>query len=330
VVVFPGKAWKGETNVELLKTQHEIVHMDCLKYMKKQPAKRFNLIFGSPPYEDKRTYGTGFRLRGEAFVEWFIEIAKESIRVCDGLVAFVIDDRLHDGKSSCVVSKIEADMDRAGYIVRPDNIYYRSGVPGARRDTFRRDHERIICFSAERTLPFCEITADGWAPICRPGGPTSNRDKNGQRANQGETPRAFTNPLQVNPGTVSLPEWGPIPDWATQEIPAQPAPLPDWVDDGEGSVTRCSVGGGKMGHPLAHKGQAPFPLRLAARYVRTFCPKGGWVYDPFCDSGTTTHAATLLSRNSVTTDIREEACDLARERLADVRRQMEEACTKKS
>ncbi|QDV49577.1 DUF5131 family protein [Gimesia fumaroli] len=45
-----------------------LIATDCLPWMQKQKDNAVNLTFFSPPYEDARTYGLGFKLKGEAWV----------------------------------------------------------------------------------------------------------------------------------------------------------------------------------------------------------------------------------------------------------------------
>lgn len=80
----------------------------------------------------------------------------------------------------------------------------------------------------------------------------------------------------------------------------------------------CLVGGGQMGHPSAHRNEAPFPLKLAEFFVLSFCPPGGIVVDPFSGSGTTAHAATLHGRRFIGCDVRPCQVALTARRLRSV------------
>lgn len=83
-------------------------------------------------------------------------------------------------------------------------------------------------------------------------------------------------------------------------------------------VTHCVVGGGAMGHALAHENEAPFPLELPTFFVLSFCPPDGVVCDPFSGSGTTAHAAMNHGRRFVGCDLRKSQVDLATRRLRGV------------
>lgn len=83
-------------------------------------------------------------------------------------------------------------------------------------------------------------------------------------------------------------------------------------------VQGIKVGGGLMGHQLAHENEAPFPQKLAEWFIRGWCPPAGSVLDPFSGSGTTVAAAMKLGRKGYGTDIRESQCVLGRQRCQDV------------
>lgn len=73
-----------------------------------------------------------------------------------------------------------------------------------------------------------------------------------------------------------------------------------------------------MGSKLAHENEAPYPERLAEFFIRSFCPPGGIVLDPFCGSGTTLAVARRLGRQGIGIDIRQSQIDLSIKRCAEV------------
>jgi hypothetical protein len=83
------------------------------------------------------------------------------------------------------------------------------------------------------------------------------------------------------------------------------------------SVVKCNVGGGVMGHRLAHVNEAPFPEALAAFFVRSCCPPDGLVLDPFSGSGTTASVCRQHNRNCIGLDLRESQVELAKRRTRD-------------
>lgn len=80
-------------------------------------------------------------------------------------------------------------------------------------------------------------------------------------------------------------------------------------------IKGIKVGGGLMGHPMAHENEAPFPVDLPAWFIRGWCPRGGTVLDPFSGSGTTCDAAWREGRIGIGFDLRMNQCVLGSRRL---------------
>ena len=93
---------------------------------------------------------------------------------------------------------------------------------------------------------------------------------------------------------------------------------PGQTEDSPNLITGIKVGGGLMGHSLSHVNEAPFPVRLAQWFIRSWCPPGGRVLDPFSGSGTTVAAAASLGRVGYGCDLRLNQCQLGRRRCAEV------------
>ena len=60
------------------------------------------------------------------------------------------------------------------------------------------------------------------------------------------------------------------------------------------------------------------PLKLLERIIKSSCPEGGWVFDPFCGSGTTSISAFNTNRNCVTTDTNPDAIRIAQETIDEL------------
>lgn len=259
-----------------------IVCCDCLEWLRKQPDGSIDLIFGSPPYENARTYGPlNFSLKGQQWVDWMVEVWLEMDRVCRGLVAMVVEGKTRSYRWSATPAMLMADLHRRGVKLRKPPAFSRVGIPGSGGpDWLRNDYEFIVC-SSKGKLPWSDNTAMGEPCKYGVGGVPSHRLTDGERANS--RPRPYVPPDKANPG----------------------------------NLIRCVVGGGKMGHPLAHENEAPFPESLAEFFVSSFCPPSGTVLDPFCGSGTTLSVANRLGRNGIGLEIRREQCELSQRRLQE-------------
>ena len=60
------------------------------------------------------------------------------------------------------------------------------------------------------------------------------------------------------------------------------------------------------------------PLKLLERIIKSSCPVGGWVFDPFCGSGTTAISAFNTDRNCITSDVNPDAIRIAQESVDEL------------
>jgi hypothetical protein len=158
---------------------------DCLKVMAAMPADYVQLVFGSPPYERARTYGIDFNLAGQEWVSWMVEVYLASLRVCTGLVAFVLQGQTKDFRWSATPALLMADLHRKGVHLRNPPIFHRVGIPGSGGpDWLRSDYEYVICATRGGKLPWSDNTACGHTPKWAPGGEMSYRNSSGKRRNQ--------------------------------------------------------------------------------------------------------------------------------------------------
>lgn len=257
---------------------NQIIQADCLEFMRTLPDKCIDLVMTSPPYESARTYGIGFSLAGQEWVDWAMPRYVECVRICRGLVCWVIEGRTKKFQWTATPAMLMADLHRAGVKLRKPPIYRRVGIPGSGGpDWLRNDYEFCVCASHGR-LPWAANTEMGSPCKYPPGGDPSHRTENGDRVQGGYNPPAIANP---------------------------------------GNIIHCKVGGGAMGSPLAHKNEAPYPEALPEFFIRSFCPVGGIVFDPFSGSGTTASVAFQFRRRYLACDIRQSEVELSRHRLRE-------------
>lgn len=215
--------------------------------------------------------------------------------------------------------------------MRKPCVFARVGIPGSGGpDWLRNDWEPVVCVTRGK-LPWSDNTACGKPPRWAPGGEMSNRLTDGQRVNQwgkcgteagvngvaqrtrtGKRQRA-SRPSHVMTTRKETPKWlKEGMHTGVQNVERVPAIA------NPGNVIRCNVGGGQMGHTLAHENEAPFPLRLAEFFVRSFCPPGGVVADCFSGSGTVCHVAVQHGRRFIGCDLRQSQVDVCARRMATV------------
>lgn len=289
---------------------NEILLGDCLEVMRGLETDSVDLVMCSPPYEAARTYGIGFKLKGEDWVDWAVERYVECVRVCRGLVAWVVEGQTRQFNYSATPFLLMADLHRRGVKLRKPPVFHRVGIPGSGGpDWLRNDWEPIVC-AAKGKLPWSENTAMGHAPKWAPGGAMSNRTSGGARVNQwGHS---------INSGATVADAGGVVRSKGRRpsHVEADSYTMP--VKANPGNVIKCVVGGGVMGSKLAHENEAPYPESLAEFFVKSFCPPGGVVLDPFAGSGTTLAVAQKHGRNWIGIDVRESQVDLSSRRVKEV------------
>lgn len=297
-----------------------------------------NLILGSPPYCDARTYGIGAQRDCAAWVDWMLAVTTEAVRVSRGLVLWVCAGVTRD---HCYWPACEGLLwewwKRGGQCWRPA-YWHRVGIPGSGgKKWLRADVEYLLCFKGADVDFWTDNTAMGHPPKWAPGGEMSHRLSDGARVNQwrrvgsistnsrGEKPittrgthrpshklrtkreangemreQSYDSPVLANPGTFH--EWEFTPDEGA------------WHEQ---AVIHVTVGGGQLGSRLAHENEAPYPEALAEFFVRSFCPEGGVVLDPFSGSGTTAAVAVKHDRRGIGLDLRRSMCELGARRIAE-------------
>ena len=281
----------------------ELLTGDCLSLMARMDAGSVDLVFGSPPYEDARTYGIDVRIKGQEWVDWMVEVVKASLRVSKGLVAFVVEGRTRKFRYSATPILLMADLHRAGVCLRKPPVYERWGISGSGGpDWWRNRYEFIVCCTNGGKLPWSDNTAMGRPTKYDEGGPCSNRRQDGSRV--GYAPRA---------------QRALVGSHRAERQAGRRYAKPRSGIANPGNVIDCGAGGGgNMGSELCHENEAPFPELLAESFIRSFCPPDGVVLDPFIGSGTTAAVALKWGRRAIGIDVRQSQIDLTRRRLKEV------------
>ncbi len=277
---------------------------DCQAWFATLPEQCFDLVFGSPPYCDARTYGVEAQRDCAEWVGWMLDVTEAAIRVSKGMVLWVVAGVTREKNYWPACEGLAWEWWKRGHQQWRPCVWWKvdennggTGIPGSGgKQWLRADWEYVLAFKREGWLPWADNTAMGHPPIYdRVGGAMSNRTVEGQRMNDAigtRLARPKPMPKFANPGNI----------------------LPD-LDDG--LVVKARVGGGHIGSPLAHEGEAPFPEKLAEFFVRSFCPPGGIVCDPFSGSGTTAAVAVRHGRRAMCCDLRQSQVDLTNRRVQE-------------
>ena len=163
------------------------------------PDDHFDLVFCSPPYEAQRGYAElGFSLAGEEWVSWAVDCYLECLRVCKGLVAWVVEGYTDDFAYSSTPFLLMADLHRRGVKMRKTVVYQRNGIPGTGGpEWLRNDWEPIICGTKRGRLPWHDNTAMGQPPKQNKPRIATNRNADGSRKSA-----VYVDPDICNPGNI--------------------------------------------------------------------------------------------------------------------------------
>jgi site-specific DNA-methyltransferase (adenine-specific)/site-specific DNA-methyltransferase (cytosine-N4-specific) len=282
----------------------QIDEADVLDWFAAQQADSADMVLGSGPYMNARSYGINAERDCEEWIAWMLKVSEAAARVCRGPIFWVLGGVT---ERRCYWPGVEGLMyewwKRGHQLYRPNAWVKRdengagSSMPGTGFDEYlRSDWEYIVCLKRPGQLPWSDNTVMGHPPKFAPGGDMSNRDVHGRRANDGH----------VGSGSRGKKN-GDLATGRGYRPPALANP---------GNVVYARVGGGHMGDALCHENEAPFPEALAEFFIRSFCPPGGIVCDPFSGSGTTAKVALQFGRRFRGCDLRASQVQLTRTRVA--------------
>lgn len=170
----------------------EVATGDSLEWLKSLETRSAGLVFFSPPYEAARTYGIGFKLTGQKWVDWMRPIIVEAARVSNGLVLVNAAGQVRKHRYSPIMEFLTADLVRLDGLVMGPSPYAwtkASGIPGSGNKVsgyHRRNWEPVYGYCLPDRLPLVwnDQLAFGHKPKWGPGGEMSNRIRTGTRVNQ--------------------------------------------------------------------------------------------------------------------------------------------------
>lgn len=256
---------------------------DCQKELKSLKNNSIDLIFTSPPYADSRvnTYGG---IKPDKYVEWFLPISKELLRVLKPTGTFVLNikEKVVDGERHTYVLELIMEMRKQGWLWTEEFIWHKkNSYPGKWPNRFRDSWERLIQFN--KTKKFNMYQEEVMVPM---GDWATRRLKNLSDTDK------VRDPSKAGSGFGKR-----IANWVGREK-AYPT-----------NVLHMATETKNKNH------SAVFPTDLPEWFIKLFTKKGDWVLDPFMGSGTTVSVAQEMQRNAIGIEILPEYFRLAEKTL---------------
>jgi site-specific DNA-methyltransferase (adenine-specific) len=237
-----------------------------------------DLIITSPPYADQRrnTYGG---IHPNKYVEWFLPISQELLRVLKPTGTFVLNikEKVIDGQRSTYVIELILEMQKQGWLWTEEFIWHKKNCyPGKWPNRFRDAWERLLQFNKNRKFNMYQeevmVPMGDWADT--------------RLKNLSDTDKRRDN-SRVGSGFGKN-----ISNWLNRDM-AYPTNVLHLA-------TECNN----------KKHSAAFPQALPEWFIKLFTKTGDTVLDPFMGSGTTNIVANRMNRNSIGIDTVEEYFDM--------------------
>jgi site-specific DNA-methyltransferase (adenine-specific) len=254
--------------------KHSEVHLllgDCREELKKIESNSIDLIFTSPPYADSRknTYGG---ITPERYVQWFLPISAELLRVLKPTGTFVLNikEKVVSGERHTYVIELILEMRKQGWLWTEEFIWHKkNSYPGKWPNRFRDSWERLLQFNKDKHFHMYQ------EEVMVPMGDWAGR----RLKNLSETDKV-RDPSRVGSGFGKR-----IANWIGRDK-AYPT-----------NVIHMATETSNRNH------SAVFPKDLPEWFIKLFTKKGDCVLDPFMGSGTTVFVAQRMGRNTVGIEI---------------------------
>jgi len=254
-------------------------HGDCLDVLKTLPDASVDLVVTSPPYADnrKRTYD-GVPI--EHYVEWFLPISAELLRVLRAEGSFVLNikERAVGGERQTYVLELILGMKQQGWLWVEEYIWHKKNCyPGKWPNRFRDAWERCLHFSKQKHFKMFQdsvmVPMGEWAQkrLEKLSDTDRIRDESRSLSGFGKNVSHWVGKKYVYPTNVLH------------------------------LATECSN----------RKHSAAFPISLPVWFIKLFTEEGDVVLDPFIGSGTTALACIELNRHYVGIELMEQYYKLA-------------------
>ena len=263
----------------------KIIEGDCLEKLQTLHDNSVDLIVTSPPYTDQRknTYGG---VKPDKYVQWFLPITKELLRVLkkDGTFILNIKEKVQKGERCTYVIELILEMKKQGWLWTEEFIWHKKNCyPGKWPNRFRDAWERLLQFNKTKSFNMYQeavmVPMGKWA-----GGRLKNLSNVDKIRDISKVGSGFGKNVS---------------NWVNRKM-AYPT-----------NVLHLATECGNKNHSAA------FPPSLPSWFIKLFTKEGDVVLDPFMGSGTTLFVANEMGRSSIGIDIVKEYCEEVRRRLME-------------
>jgi site-specific DNA-methyltransferase (adenine-specific)/site-specific DNA-methyltransferase (cytosine-N4-specific) len=259
---------------------------DSKDILKRLSDNSVDLIVTSPPYADQRN-GTYGGIRHDRYVDWFLPISEQLLRVIKPSGTFVLNikEKVVEGERSTYVMELILEMRKQGWLWTEEFIWHKKNCyPGKWPNRFRDAWERLLQFNKDKK--FHMYQNEVMVPI---GDWSKSRLKN-----LSETDKIRDN-SKVGSGFGKN-----ISNWLTRDkaYPTNVLHL----------ATECS----NKNHSAA------FPEELPEWFIKLFTKENDVVLDPFMGSGTTLFVANRMKRHSIGIDNVSEYYEMVKKQIKPV------------
>lgn len=259
---------------------------DSKEQLKLLPNNSVDLIVTSPPYADQRksTYGG---IHPEKYVEWFLPISKELLRVLKPTGTFILNikEKVVEGERSTYVMELIIEMRKQGWLWTEEFIWHKkNSYPGKWPNRFRDAWERLLQFNKQKHFNMYQeevmVPMGDW--------------KKTRLKKLSETDK-IRDTSKVGSGFGKN-----ISNWLERDkaFPTNVLHL----------ATECN----NKNHSAA------FPEELPEWFIKLFTLENDTVLDPFMGSGTTLTVANRMMRNSIGIDVVPEYYEMVKQQLKPV------------
>ena len=249
----------------------KIIEGDSKIVLKELENNSIDLIVTSPPYADRRkqTYGG---IKPEKYVDWFLPISKELLRVLKPTGTFILNikEKAENGERHTYVIELILALRTQGWFWTEEFMWHkRNSYPGKWPNRFRDSWERLLQFNKEKKFNMYQdavkVPVGDWAK--KRLNNLSDVDKERDNAKNGSG-------FGKN-----------VSNWIGRKTvyPTNVLHL----------ATECNN----------KQHSAAFPSSLPEWFIKLFTKENDWILDPFAGSGTTLEVAKRMQRNSIGIDI---------------------------